>query len=145
MILILFSLSTHAEADFEASLTPNATVLAGSNYTLRCQGVRGENQAEGTTLEVEWFDLNGRLITGKITGVMILGVTSSTTDGTLVSFLNFPTLNTSQAGTYTCRVNHTIPGTEIMDQSLERTSTVIVQSKLISLPHVLCIVWFVHF
>ncbi len=119
--------------------------MAGSNYTLRCQGVRGLNQAEGTTLEVIWLDPDGMQITSETTGVMILGVTGSTTDATLVSYLNFPALNTSQAGRYYCRVNHTIPGTEIRDQSLERNSTVTVQSKSPPpSPCVLCITC-IHF
>ncbi len=135
LFLVLNFCSVSSEADFEASLTPDATVLAGSNCTLRCQGVRGLNQAEGTTLEVEWLDPNGTLITSETTGVMILGVTSSTTDATLVSYLNFPALSTSQAGPYYCRVNHTIPGRE--QQSVERVSTVSVQSKLCFSPFVL--------
>ncbi len=107
-------------------------MLAGSEYTLVCQGTRGEDQADGTTLEVEWFNPDGEPITGGTSGVMITGVTNITTNATLISYLNFPTLYTSQAGPYTCRVNHTIPDT-ITDQSIDSTSVVTVQSKPLSL------------
>ena len=98
-----------------------------------CQGTRGEDQADGTTLEVEWFNPDGVPITGWTSGVMITGITAITTDATLISYLNFPTLYTSQAGPYTCRVNHTIPDTTITDQNITTTSVVTVKSKLLSL------------
>ncbi len=104
-------------------------MLAASSYTLRCQGVRGEDQADGTTLEVEWFNPNGMLLTAETSGVMITGITNVTTNFTLLSYLTFPAINTSQAGPYTCRVNHTIQNTAIIDQSIELTSTVMVESK----------------
>ncbi len=108
-------------------------MLAGSGYTLVCQGTRGEDQADGTTLQVEWFNPDGEPITGTSSGVMITGITAITTNATLISYLNFPTLYTSQAGPYTCRVNHTIPDTTITDQSINSTSVVTVQSKPLSL------------
>ncbi len=117
------------DADFSTSLTADAMVLAGSSHTLMCQGVRGKDQTAGTTLEVEWFDPNNQAITTETSGVIITGVTSVTNNATLVSYLTFPALTTSQAGPYTCRLNHTIPDTTIMDQSLERISTVRVESK----------------
>ncbi|XP_064386134.1 mucin-2-like isoform X4 [Halichondria panicea] len=118
---------TVGAANFAASISSNSTVLAGSEHTLMCQGVRGDDQADGTTLEVEWFNPDGVLITGETSDVMITGVTDITTDPTLISFLIFPSLQTSQAGPYTCRVNHTIPDTTITDQSILSSSVVTVQ------------------
>ena len=117
-------------AEFAASISPDSTVLAGSEYTLVCQGTRGVDQADGTTLEVEWFNPDGVPITGETSGVMITGVTNITTNATLISYLSFPTIHTSQAGPYTCRVKHTIPDTSITDQSILSSSVVTVQSKL---------------
>ncbi len=113
------TLSHCIDADFAASISSDSTVLAGSGYTLVCQGSRGEDQADGTTLEVEWFNPDGEPITGVTsTGVMITGVTAITTNATLISYLNFPTLYTFYAGPYTCRVNHTIPDTTILTRAL---------------------------
>ncbi len=98
-----------------------------------CQGTRGVDQVDGTTLEVEWFNPDGVLITGETSGVMITGVTNITTNATFISYLSFPTFHTSQAGPYTCRVNHTIPDTSITDQSILSSSVVTVQSKPIVL------------
>ena len=120
-------------AEFAASISPDSTVLAGSEYTLVCQGTRGVDQADGTTLEVEWFNPDGVPITGETSGVMITGVTNITTNATLISYLSFPTLHTSQAGPYTCRVKHTIPDTSITDHSILSSSVVTVESKPLSL------------
>ncbi len=126
-------------ADFSASISSDSTVLAGSEHTLVCQGVRGDDQADGTTLEVEWFNPDGVLITGETSDVMITGVTDITTDPTLISSLIFPSLQTSQAGPYTCRVNHTIPDSTITDQSILSSSVVTVQSKPLSLALCVCV------
>ncbi len=125
-------------ANFAASISSDSTVLAGSEHTLVCQGVRGDDQADGTTLEVEWFNPDGVLITGETSDVMITGVTDITTDPTLISSLIFPSLQTSQAGPYTCRVNHTIPDSTITDQSILSSSVVTVQSKPLSLALCVC-------
>lgn len=117
------------EATFSFNLTADATVLAGNSHTLTCIGMREENQALGTTLNVEWFDPNGQLITSETTGVNITGVISATSNPTLVSYLMFPSLTTAQAGPYTCRINHTSPDASIMDQSIVRTSVVRIDSK----------------
>ncbi len=113
-------------------------MLAGSVQTLVCQGVRGDDQANGTTLEVEWFNPDGVLITGGTSDVIIIGVTDITTSATLMSYLILPSLQTSQAGPYTCRVNHTIPDT-ITDQSILSSSVVTVQSKPLSLALCVCV------
>ncbi|XP_064386138.1 mucin-2-like isoform X3 [Halichondria panicea] len=118
---------TVGAANFVASISSDSTVLAGSEHTLMCQGTRGDDQAEGTTLEVEWFNPDGVLITGETSGVMITGVTDITTNATLISYLIFPSLQTSQAGPYTCRVNYTIPDSTITDQSILSSSVVTVQ------------------
>ena len=60
-----------------AVLDPEVTVLAGTSYSLTCQGTTG-SAADGTTLEVEWFDGNGPPITSG-DGLTIIG-DSSTTD-----------------------------------------------------------------
>ncbi len=120
-------------ADFAVSISPDSTVLAGSSHTLRCQGVRGDDQADGTTLEVEWFNPDGVPISEETNGVMITGVTKITTNATLISYLSFPTLHTSQAGPYTCIVRHTIPDTAITDRIILNSSVVTVQSKPLSL------------
>ena len=125
-------------AAFAASISPASTVLAGSEHTLMCQGTRGDDQADGTTLEVEWFNPDGVLITGETSDVMITGVTDITTNATLISSLVFPSLQTSQAGPYTCRVNHTIPDSTITDQSILSSSVVTVQSKPLSLALCVC-------
>ena len=104
------------------------TVAANSPYSLQCVATRDEDLASNTLLEVEWFDNNGSLITGETSGVTVLG-DSSTNDLSLTSTLMFATISTGQAGLYTCSVNLTIPGADVVDYNVRRVSAVRVMSK----------------
>ena len=105
------------------ALSPDAMVTAGSSHSLVCQGTRDSSIASAI-LEVEWFGSDG----SPVPAAMVTGETS-TTDPTLRSTLEFPSLNTSQAGEYICRMNLTVPGTAIIDRSLERRAVVRARSK----------------
>ena len=104
------------------------TVAASSSYSLQCMATRDEDLASDSLLEVEWFDNNGSPITGETSGVTVMGV-SSTNDLSLTSTLMFTSIMTGQAGLYTCSVNLTIPGADVMDHNVRRVSAVRVMSK----------------
>ena len=89
---------------------------------------RDEDLTSNSLLEVEWFDNNGSPITGETSGVSVMGV-SSTNDLSLTSTLMFTSIMTGQAGLYTCSVNLTIPGADVMDHNVRRVSAVRVMSK----------------
>ena len=109
------------------NLPTDVTAPAGSSYTLTCVISRGTS-VETATLAVEWFGPDGSRIDGGQSGITVTGQ-SSTPDSMLISSLVFTNLMTSQGGQYTCSVNLTIAGTEVIDYNVNRTASVRVQSE----------------
>lgn len=110
------------------SVTLSAEVVVDAGDTLSLTCVAGKDLSQvSATLEVEWFDGNGSPLTGG--GVVMVTGDTSTTAFTLSSTLTFPSVSTSQAGPYTCRVNLTIPEAGVTDHSVSRVSHVRVRSE----------------
>ena len=64
-----------------------------------------------------------------VASLYITGSEGPTNDVIVTSRLIFNSLLTSQAGEYTCRTLMTIPGTEILNHTVDATFTVIVKCK----------------
>ncbi len=103
-------------------------VLAGETSILFCNASRQSTLSPSTTMEIFWLRDRDEIIS--TTSDMILaGDITSTTNLVITSSLTFTRVRTSQAGTYTCVVNMTIPGV-VVDHQVARSVTLTVQCEL---------------
>ena len=100
-------------------------VLAGDSLILLCNASRQSTLPNSTTLEIFWLSSSNEILS-TTSDIIIVGDT--TTDLVIKSSLNFTQVKTSQAGTYTCVVNMTIPEVVVNHQVTE-TINLYVQSK----------------
>ena len=107
-------------------LSAEEVVDAGDTLTLICEAAK-DSSLRTAFLEVEWFNPYGSLISGG-SGISVTGDTS-TVNFTLSSTLTFPSISTSQAGPYSCRVNLTIFEAGVTDHSVSRISHIRVRSE----------------
>ena len=111
-------------------ITAEGIPTAGfSGNALICNTSREPDLPPTSTLVVQWLDPSRSVISSG-ENFTISGV-GSTFDVRLISRLVFNSLYTSQAGNYTCRTLHTIPGITI-NYSESATFTVWVKGELLS-------------
>ncbi len=103
-------------------------VLAGETSILFCNASRQSTLSPSTTMEILWLRGSNEIIS-TTSNIIIAGYQTSTTDLVLTSSLTFTRVRTSQAGTYTCVVNMTIPGV-VVDHQVSRSVTLTVQCEL---------------
>ena len=102
-------------------------VLAGDTSIISCNASRQSTLSPSTTMEIFWLSSRNEIIS--TTSDMILaGDITSTTNLVITSSLTFTRVRTSQAGTYTCVVNMTIPGV-VVDHQVSRSVTLNVQCE----------------
>ncbi len=102
-------------------------VLAGETSFLFCNASRQSTLSPSTTMEIFWLSSRNEIIS--TTSDMILaGDITSTTNLVITSSLTFTRVRTSQAGTYTCVVNMTIPGV-VVDHQFSKSVTLDVQCE----------------
>ena len=112
------------------NITAEGIPTAGfSGYALICNTSREPDLPPTSTLAVQWLDPSGSVISSG-ENFTISGA-GPTTDVRLISRLVFNSLYTSQAGKYTCRTLHTIPGIAI-NYNESATFPVWVKGKLLS-------------
>ena len=99
-----------------------------SNYTLLCTTTREQHLSSLTAISVQWLGPNGSEISGDKFNIVTEG---SENGAVLISRLIFNNLLTSQAGDYTCRTALTIPGTDILNYTVNATFTLAVKCKLV--------------
>ncbi len=102
-------------------------VLAGETSFLYCNASRQSTLSPSTTLEIFWLSSRNEIIS-TTSDVILAGDTTSTTNLVITSSLTFTRVRTSQAGTYTCVVNMTIPGV-VVDHQVSRSVTLTVQCE----------------
>ena len=108
-------------------LSGEETVDAGDTLFLTCVTEK-DSSLTTAILELDWLGPNGFLMARGRPGIVVTANFSST-DYTLSSTLTFPSISTSQAGPYTCRVNLTISEAGVTDYSVSRVSHVRVKSE----------------
>ncbi len=102
-------------------------VLAGDTSIISCNASRKSTLLPSTTMNLFWLSSRNEFIS--TTSDMILaGDITSTTNLVITSSLTFTRVRTSQAGTYTCVVNMTIPGV-VEDHQVARSVTLNVQCE----------------
>ncbi len=124
MGVCLFFLSAFPPPNIQVQ--PQVTeVLAGDTSIISCNASRQSTLSPFTTMEIFWLSSRNEIIS--TTSDMILaGDTTSTTNLVITSSLTFTRVRTSQAGTYTCVVNMTIPGV-VVDHQVSKSVTLTVQ------------------
>lgn len=128
--LKLMIFQTFSDFPFQIVQLPSeVTILAGSYKTLSCVISRSTNLMDAT-LDVEWLGRDGSSVRNGENGIAISGPLT-TTSSTLTSSLIFSNIMTLQGGNYTCSVNLTIPGTEIINYNVKSTTSLRVQSRFI--------------
>ena len=103
-------------------------VLAGETSILFCNASRQSTLSPSTTMEILWLRGSNEIIS-TTSDIIIAGYQTSTTDLVRTSSLTFTRVRTSQARTYTCVVNMTIPGV-VVDHQVARNVNLIVQCEL---------------
>ncbi len=103
-------------------------VLAGETSILFCNASRQSTLSPSTTIEILWLRGSNEIIS-TTSDIIIAGYQTSTTDLVRTSSLTFTRVRTSQARTYTCVVNMTIPGV-VVDHQVSRSVTLNVHSEL---------------
>ncbi len=103
-------------------------VLAGETSILFCNASRQSTLSSSTTMEILWLRGSNEIIS-TTSDIIIAGYQTSTTDPVITSSLTFTRVRTSQARTYTCVVNMTIPGV-VVDHQVARNVNLIVQCEL---------------
>lgn len=83
-------------------------MTTGDQFNVTCRTTRNSIFSNSALLEVTWLDPSNRLISGQ-SDLMVTG-NGSTTNNELVSELLFSLVRASQAGSYSCVVNMTVPG-----------------------------------
>ncbi len=102
-------------------------VLAGETSFLFCNASRQSTLSPSTTMEIFWLSSRNEIIS-TTSDVILAGDITSTTNLVITSSLTFTRVRTSQAGTYTCVVNMTIPGV-VVDHQVSRSVTLNVQCE----------------
>ena len=102
-------------------------VLAGETSILFCNASRQSTLSPSTTMEIFWLRDRDEIIS-TTSDIIIAGYQTSTTDLVITSSLTFTRVRPSQAGTYTCVVNMTIPGV-VVDHQVARSVTLNVQRE----------------
>ncbi len=102
-------------------------VLAGETSILFCNASRQSTLSPSTTMEILWLRGSNEIIS-TTSDIIIAGYQTNTTDLVITSSLTFTRVRTSQAGTYTCVVNMTIPGV-VVDHQVSRSVTLNVQCE----------------
>ncbi len=102
-------------------------VLAGETSFLFCNSSRQSTLSPSTTMEIFWLSSRNEILS-TTSDVILAGDITSTTDLVITSSLTFTRVRTSQAGTYTCVVNMTIPGV-VVDHQVARSVTLNVQCE----------------
>ncbi len=102
-------------------------VLAGETSIFFCNASRQSTLSPSTTMEIFWLRDRDEIIS-TTSDIIIAGYQTSTTDLVITSSLTFTRVRPSQAGTYTCVVNMTIPGV-VVDHQVARSVTLNVQRE----------------
>ncbi len=102
-------------------------VLTGETSILFCNASRQSTLSPSTTIEIFWFRDSNEIIS-TTSDIIIAGYQTSTINLVITRSLTFTRVRTSQAGTYTCVVNMTIPGV-VVDHQVSRSVTLNVQCE----------------
>ncbi len=102
-------------------------VLAGETSFLFCNASRQSTLSPSTTMEIFWLSSRNE-ITSTTSDIILAGDITSTTNLVITSSLTFTHVRTSQARSYTCVVNMTIPGVVVYHQ-VARSVTLNVQCE----------------
>ncbi len=102
-------------------------ILAGETSILFCNASRQITLSPSTTMEIFWLRGSNEIIS-TTSDIIIAGYQTSTTNLVITSSLTFTRVRTSQAGTYTCVVNMTIPRV-VVDHQVARSVTLNVQRE----------------
>ncbi len=92
-----------------------------------CNANKQLTLSSDTLLKIFWLYHQNTLISH--TSDITISGASNTTGSTILTFLSLSRVRTSQAGTYTCVVNMTIPGV-VVDHQVARSVTLTVLCEL---------------
>ena len=110
------------------TVTDEGVSIAGySGYSLLCTAIRDQDLSSSTTISILWLDSNGLEVSGNQSTNM--SSEGSANNDMVTNRLSFDSLLTSQAGEYTCKTAMTIPGTDILNYTVDETFIVTVKCK----------------
>ena len=114
----------------KVKVNQEGSLTAGHSFKLICTASR--DPLLSASLEVEWLDPKSTVIKEN-SSIKVTGPSSSTNESIITRMLVFNSLNTSNGGNYTCRVNLTIPDLNIIGRILSQYYEVIVKRKSLCL------------
>ena len=144
LISLIFQVSTipinHTHIDYvswfvsgfppqNVTVTDEGMSIAGySDYSLLCTVNRNQHLSSSSMISIQWLGPDG-LEVSEENQFIITSSEESTNDIVVTSSLIFNSLLTSQAGEYTCRTSMTIPGTDVLNYTVDQTFIVSVKCK----------------